>query len=161
MPDRFPPEVAATLTAAGWTDGRQAGAAAAAAVAEVTAQVGRYGARTESFPGAEAVVEEFAGLHVEQDGPGVDLRRRAFTLDPTAVAASAETLADFGRVLGARLFPVGMEGEHESILAVDESGRTFALDDTGEWHLGDSFDAGLTTLITGVAPARVRDDGTW
>lgn len=44
---------------------------------------------------------------------------------------------------------------------MDEHGPVFALDQAGEWFLGDTIDAALTTLLLGRAPARVRDDGTW
>ncbi len=69
---------------------------------------------------------------------------------------AADTLADFGAVLGVRLFPLGTE-RGDSIIAVDERGRIFALDQAGEWFLGLDIDAALTTLLLG----RVRDDGTW
>jgi hypothetical protein len=62
--------------------------------------------------------------------------------------------------LGAPLFPLGTE-RGDSIIAVDEHGRIFALDQAGEWFLGPDIDAALTTLLLGRAPARVRDDGTW
>jgi hypothetical protein len=96
-----------------------------------------------------------------QDGPGRDLRRRPFTLDPSAVGASAETLAGLSRLLGTRLFPIGMEGDHDAILAIDESGRVFAFDHAGTWHLGDTLDAALTTVVTGTQPARIDIDGHW
>ncbi|MEE3919750.1 SUKH-3 domain-containing protein [Micromonospora sp. BRA006-A] len=83
-----------------------------------------------------------------------------FTTNPLRAAHTADSLADFAAVLGARLFPLGSERQ-ESILAVDEHGRIFALDQAGEWFLGADIDAALTTLLLGRAPARVRDDGTW
>ncbi|MEV0157060.1 SUKH-3 domain-containing protein [Micromonospora sp. NPDC050686] len=83
-----------------------------------------------------------------------------FATNPTWAAHTAETLADFGRALGVRLFPVGRE-RHDSILAVDEHGRIFALDQAGEWFVGADVDTALTNLLLGHAPARVRDDGTW
>ncbi|MET8348926.1 SUKH-3 domain-containing protein [Micromonospora sp. NPDC005206] len=83
-----------------------------------------------------------------------------FDIRPHTIAHTADTLADFGAVLGVRLFPIGTE-QQDSILVVDEHGRVFALDQAGEWFLGDTIDAALTTLLLGRAPARVRDDGTW
>ena len=76
-----------------------------------------------------------------QDGPGRDLRRRPFAIDPTQVAATTETLTDLGKRLHTRLFPIGTEGDHESVLALDEVGRVFALDRAGVWYLGDSVPA--------------------
>jgi hypothetical protein len=156
MPDRFPPEVAEVLRAAGWSEGRRTDAEAAMAVDIVREQVGRHGERTEAFDAATAVLNEFGGVYVIQDGPGRDLSRRPFAIDPTDVAATTETLADLGKRLRTRLFPIGMEGDHDSILAVDEAGKVYAIDHTGTWLLGDTIDAALITLVTGTQPARLN-----
>ena len=161
MPEPFPELVADVLREAGWSPGRRADDQAAAAIAVVRGQVGRNGARLEVFDAAVEALTEFCGLLVLQDGPGTDLRRRPFAVDPTDVAASAETLADLGRSLDTRLFPIGLEGDHDSILAIDESGEVFALDHAGVWFLGDSIGAALVTLITGSQPPRLDDNGSW
>ena len=122
---------------------------------------GRNGAQIEVFPAALEVLREFGGIYVMQDGPGRELRRRPFAVDPTQVAATTETLTDLGRLLGTRLFPIGMEGDHDSVLAIDERGRVFALDHAGVWFLGDGVDAALTTLIAGAQPLRLDSRGTW
>ncbi len=93
-------------------------------------------------------------------GPGEQVWISRFDIRPRQVAHTADTLADFAAVIGARLFPIGTENQH-SIIAVDEQGRIFALDQAGEWFLGADIDEALTTLLLGRAPARVRDDGTW
>ncbi len=161
MADRFPAEVARVLTESGWSPGRRTDDQTAGAVRYVCDQVGRDGARTESFDAAFEALTEFGGLFVVQDGPGRDLRLRPFALDPTRVAATTETLADLGRVLGTSLFPLGMEGDHDSVLAIDRSGRVFAIDHTGTWFLGDTIDAALVTLIYGIQPPRLDDRGRW
>jgi len=161
MPERFPTEVADVLRESGWSEGRRTGEQTAAAVRQVCDQIGRHGAKTEAFDAAVEALTEFGGLYVIQDGPGRDLRRRPFALDPTQVAATAETLADLGRLLNTRLFPLGMEGDHDTVLAIDESGRVFALDHAGVWHLGDTIDTALVTLVTGTQPPRVNDHGDW
>ena len=158
---RFPDEVAAVLRDAGWTEGRQVPELAAAAIRTVCAYTAADGTRHTPFPAAERALNEFAGLYVDQDGAGVTLRRCPFALDPVMAVPTAETLAGFARALGASLFPLGVEGVDDAILAIDEQGRVFALDAGGEWHLGDDIDAALTTLITGATPPRVGDDGTW
>lgn len=140
---RFANEVASVLSQAGWAEGRQ---------------VDDFDA---PFDTATAALREFGGLYVLQDGPGTDLRRRPFALDPTQVAATTETLSDLSAILGTRLFPIGMEGDHDAILAIDESGRVFAFDHAGTWHLGDTLDAALTTVVTGTQPARIDIDGHW
>jgi hypothetical protein len=64
-------------------------------------------------------------------------------------------------VIGAALYPLGVEGDHDALLAVDEQGRVFALDHAGEWFLGDTVADALRTLVTGAQPARVHDDGSY
>jgi SUKH-3 immunity protein len=161
MAARIPDEVARVLHDAGWSGQRLTDAQVASAVDFVTGEVGRNGAHIQAFPAATEVVSEYGGLFVVQDGPGRDLRRRPFAIDPTQVAATTETLADLGRLLGKKLFPIGMEGDHESVLAIDETGRVFALDHAGVWYLGDSVAAALTTLVTGTQPPRLDEHGNW
>ena len=65
-------------------------------------------------------------------------------------------------MIGAPLFPLGVEARGDAILALDDRGRVFALDQGGEWFLGEGIDAVPTGLLTGDGPAeRIRDDGTW
>jgi hypothetical protein len=159
--NRFPPEVEVVLRASGWAEGRQVPEASAEAVRLVCAQPGSDGSRHVPFPAAEAALTEFGGIFVRQDEPGASLRRRPFALDPTMAAATAATLADLGRLLGVRLFPLGVEGDGDAVLTIDERGRVFAIDHAGEWFLGPTLEAALTTLIVGTEPPRVCDDGTW
>jgi hypothetical protein len=162
MSEGLPSEVADVLRAAGWSPGRrQTEVQVAAAVKVVEGQVGRNGATIESFPAAIDAVSEFGGIYVVQDGPGRDLRRCPFAVDPASVAATAETLADLGNRLHTRLFPIGMEGHCESVLAIDEAGRVFALDHAGVWYLGGSVAAALATLVTGTEPPRLDENGNW
>ncbi|WP_051569586.1 SUKH-3 domain-containing protein [Cryptosporangium arvum] len=158
---RFTADVEAVLRASGWAEGRQVPESSAEAIRIVCAQPGADGSRHVPFPAAEAALAEFGGIFVRQDEPGVQLRRRPFALDPTMAAATAATLGDLGRLLGVQLFPLGVEGDGDAVLAIDERGRVFAVDHAGEWFLGPSLDAALTTLITGLEPPRVTDDGTW
>jgi hypothetical protein len=132
---------------------------AAAAVRDVTAVAGASHTHV-AFPAAVEAITRFPGLIGARCGPGQQVWISRFDVMPHLVAHNADTLADFAAVLGARLFPLGTENQ-ESIIAVDERGRVFALDQAGEWFLGDDIDAALTTLLLGRAPARVRDDGTW
>jgi hypothetical protein len=158
---RFPTEVDVVLRASGWTEGRQVPEASAEAIRIVCDQPGADGSRHTPFPAAEAALAEFGGVFVFQDEPGSELRRRPFALDPTLAAATAASLADLSRVLGVRLFPLGVEGDGDAVLTIDEQGRVFAFDHAGEWFLGPTLDAALTTLITGASPPRVWDDGSW
>jgi hypothetical protein len=161
MPDRFPEQVATVLTEAGWNPDEHDDDLIDEVIDYVEDHVGRDGATSESFPAAVTALQEFGGLCVIQDGEGLAFRRRPFLIDSTQVAATTETLADFGEVIGTRLFPLGMEGDHDSIIAIAENGHVFALDHAGEWHLGDSMDDAIVTLVTGAAPPRVDSHGSW
>ncbi|MFG1884933.1 SUKH-3 domain-containing protein [Micromonospora sp. NPDC049102] len=158
-PGRFLPEVANALVAAGWRPHIGDQIMAAAGVRDVTAVPGRTH-RHEVFPAAVEALTAFPSLVGARRGPGEQVWISRFDIRPHMIAHTADTLADLGAVLGVRLFPIGTE-QQDSILAVDERGRIFALDQAGDWFLGDTIDAALTTLLLGRAPARVRDDGTW
>ncbi|MEU4569380.1 SUKH-3 domain-containing protein [Micromonospora sp. NPDC023956] len=159
-PYRFAPEVSHALVAAGWGRMDLVAEIVPAAIRE-TLGIGTAAHRHQAFPAAQAALTDFLSLFSKRRGPGEQVWISRFTLSPLLGAHSADTLADFGAVLGMRLFPIGAERPPESILAVDELGRIFALDQAGEWFLGADIDAALTTLLLGRAPARVRDDGTW
>ncbi|MEV4666163.1 SUKH-3 domain-containing protein [Micromonospora echinofusca] len=158
-PGRFPSAVADALMDAGWEDSEFNPALAAGAIRE-TCEITGQRHRHEPFPAAERALTAFPAIVSSRRGPGEQVWISRFTTNPLRSAHSADTLADFAAVLGARLFPVGSE-HGDSIFAVDERGRIFALDQAGEWFLGEDIDAALTTLLLGRAPARVRDDGTW
>ena len=158
-PGRFPPQVADSLVAAGWRPHFGDEVLAEAAVRDVTAVTGKRH-RHAVFPAALRTITAFPALESPCRGPGEQVWISRFDIHPWEMGHTADTLADFAAVLGVRLFPIGTEGG-ESIIAVDEHGRIFALDQAGEWFLGPDIDAALTTLLLGHAPARVRDDGTW
>lgn len=156
QPDRFPLEISHALVAAGWQPGFLDEVFAKGAIEKVVT----VAPDLAPFPAAERALTAFPGLVGGRRGPGNEVWISRFDIRPVSAAHSADTLADFGALLGVRLFPIGSERQ-ESILAVDEHGRIFALDQSGEWFLGADIDAALTTLLLGRAPARIRDDGTW
>ncbi|MFI7075899.1 SUKH-3 domain-containing protein [Micromonospora sp. NPDC049903] len=158
-PGRFPPQVASALVAAGWRPHQGDEAVATATLRDVRAVRGRTHEHP-GFPAAITALAAFANLSSRLRGPGQQVWISPFDLRPRQVAHTADSLADFAAVIGARLFPIGTEEQH-SVLAVDERGRVFALDQAGEWFLGADLDAALVTLLSGHAPARVRDDGSW
>lgn len=158
-PGRFSDEVSHALVEAGWEDSIFNEALAMGAIADTRQVAGRHH-RHEPFLAAEQVLTAFPALLTRRRGPGQQVWISPFTTNPLRAAHTADTLANFGAVLGVRLFPLGSE-RGDSIIAVDEQGRVFALDQAGEWFLGADIDAALTTLLLGRAPARVRDDGTW
>ncbi|MFR9777393.1 SUKH-3 domain-containing protein [Micromonospora sp. MS34] len=158
-PGRFPQPVTDALVLAGWRPHFGDEVLAAASIREVTAVAGSAHSHP-TFPAAVSTLTSFPGLVTGRKGPGQQVWISRFNIRPRQVAHTADTLADFGAVLGVRLFPLGTE-RGDSIIAVDEQGRIFALDQAGEWFLGPDIDAALTTLLLGRAPAHVRNDGTW
>jgi hypothetical protein len=158
-PGRFPRQVADALVLAGWRPHFGDEVLATATIRKVTAVAGRKHSHVV-FPAAASALTAFPGLVTGRKGPGEQVWISRFNIRPRHTAHTADTLADFGDVLGVRLFPLGTE-RGDSVIAVDEQGRIFALDQAGEWFLGPDIDAALTTLLLGRAPARVRDDGTW
>jgi hypothetical protein len=160
QPGRFPDEVAAVLADGGWAPRDTDDVLADAAIERVCAVPGREH-RHVPFPAATRALTDFPGIVCGRRGPGQRHWIRVFEINPLAAAYSADILADIGALLGVRLFPLGSEGNGDTMLAVDQHGRVFALDQAGEWFLGDTVDAALVTLITGGPTARIRDDGTW
>ncbi|WP_433285325.1 SUKH-3 domain-containing protein [Micromonospora sp. CA-244673] len=158
-PGRFPAEVTHALVEAGWRPHFGDEVLAEAAVRDVRAVSGRRHDHAV-FPAVMPTLTAFPGLDSRRRGPGEQVWISRFGIRPRDMAHTADTLADFAMVLGVGLFPLGTE-RGDSIIAVDEHGRIFALDQAGEWFLGPDIDAALTTLLLGRAPARVRDDGTW
>ncbi|AGL21681.1 SUKH-3 domain-containing protein [Actinoplanes sp. N902-109] len=163
QPGRFPDAVAGALADAGW---RPMPRTVAEVLADgmindvVTVPGRRY--RHQMFPAARAAIMDFPGVFCGLRAPGVHRQIRWLNLEPSIAAHTADALGEFGEVIGARLFPLGVEAKGDAIVAIDEHGRIFALDQGGEWYLGQDLDEGLISLLTGEGPAaRVRDDGTW
>ncbi len=161
MTERFPPVVAETLAAAGWSpegydDNR--GREWALRIAAHATPGGRQHVVTAAAIEAYA---EFGGLRVTPQGAGEQIAPSDFHLDPFLVRHSVETLAELAEAIGAPLSPLGEEGGGTGILAVDGPGRVFVLDHTGDWFLGASLDEALTTLVLGRQPRRVDGDGRW
>jgi len=163
QPGRFPDQVAGALADAGWRPLQQTVAEALADgmiddVVNVPGQ--RY--RHRPFPAARAAIRDFPGIFCGLRGPGVHRWVRWLNLEPAAAAHTADVLGEFAEVIGAPLFPIGVEAKGDALVAIDERGRVFALDQGGEWFLGETLDEGLLSLLTGDGPAdRIRDDGTW
>ncbi|MEU4237933.1 SUKH-3 domain-containing protein [Actinoplanes sp. NPDC026619] len=114
----------------------------------------------EAFPAAVDALAQTGSVVIHRRAPGAEQRTRLVYLAPEWAKHSADVLHDFAQVLGARLFPIGSVN-NESILAVDDRGRIFDLDQAGEWFIADTYAEALETLILGKRTHRVHDDGTW
>ncbi|MDY7089091.1 MAG: SUKH-3 domain-containing protein [Actinomycetota bacterium] len=151
---RFPYEVARVLAGGGWI-GPSSGEDAVERAVEAS------GGRLRPFEAARAAIADFPGVRCARRGPGLRRAIRLLRLDPVPGAWSAAALLEFAEVIGVPLFPIGIEGG-DAVVAIDELGRVFVLDQAGEWFVGSTLDEALTGLLTGDGPARrVRDDGSW
>ncbi|MEV0897178.1 SUKH-3 domain-containing protein [Actinoplanes sp. NPDC049802] len=160
QPGRFPPDVAWELAAEGWEFRPQRERRAAAVLRAIEESKGaEYELRR--FPAAEAAFLEFYDVAPNRNCPGVAQRVRWFEIGTGAPRHLADPLHELGQVVGARMFPLGREGFDEAVLAIDEHGRVFSLDQGGEWFLGETVDEAIVALLTGLPAARIRDDGTW
>ncbi|WP_263107985.1 SUKH-3 domain-containing protein [Kitasatospora sp. DSM 101779] len=153
---RFPADVAAALKQAGWHPGRWEIRQAEAWADVLAVHGGPLDTPHAVFPAAVEAWAEFGGLAFDLDGAGRALARTPFLLDPRCGLHQPRTLADLGRALGTRLAPLGEERYGQALLAIDELGRVFSLDHTGEWYLGATVDQALATLVMGLTPERLR-----
>ncbi|GAA2640671.1 SUKH-3 domain-containing protein [Paractinoplanes durhamensis] len=161
-PGRFPAEVAWELADRGWEpESREHRAKIGAlAMAWVLAMPGAE-FELELFPAAEAAITEFYGVIPNRSCPGVATRVRTFDIGLGGFRHLADALYELGILVGARLFPFGIEGHDEAVLAIDERGRVFALDQGGEWFIGETVEQAFTALLMGHPAARLHNDGTW
>ena len=162
MSTRFSPAVEAALDAAGWYPGRRLDEGTLASMRRaVAAYEGPFGGTAAGHPAVDRALAEFGGLVIGTDRPGDELNPRPFAIDPLSAARDMAAIVDAGRILGTGLYPLGVEGLDEAVLAMNHLGQVFAIDPVGEWLLGDSLDAALETLVNGLRPVRVADDGSW
>ena len=156
QPGRFPHEVARVLAGGGWTSANEAiGDIMISRATEVS------GGRLRPFGAARRIAAEFPGVRCGRRGAGLRRAVRLLTIEPALGAYAVTALDELARLTGVPLFPIGIEGG-DAVVAVDELGRVFVLDQAGEWFVGQSIDEALVSLLAGDGPAaRVRDDGTW
>jgi hypothetical protein len=158
FPGRFPDEVARTLAGGGWMD---LGSLDVLGEAAINDAIAASGGRLRPFPAVRRAVADFPGVRCGRRGPGMRRAIRLLTLDPVPGASAVEALDEFAAVLGVPLFPIGIEGG-DAVVAIDERGRVFVLDQAGEWYVGADLDEALVGLLTGDGRCeRVHDDGTW
>ncbi len=112
------------------------------------------------FPAAVEAVVTFGHIDCDRHTPGEAIRVVPFSLWPESAAATADALGDFGRLIGVRLFPLGTD-LFGAVIAIDERGRVFLLDQAGEWFAGQTIQEALTHLVRGAALPRIRTDGAW
>ncbi|MEU4686068.1 SUKH-3 domain-containing protein [Streptomyces xinghaiensis] len=163
--DRFAVAVDAALRKAGWRPGRWDIRQAEMWADGLRAHVSPAGHRHTVFPAAVEAWAEFGGLRIAGAPAGLQVAPTTCLIDPMCGLHLARTLSDLGRALGTEICPLGEEapgaepGSGRAVLAVDSEGRVYSLDHAGDWFLGHSVDAALTTLVTGGRPERLTVDG--
>lgn len=152
---RFPAPVDSALRDAGWQPGRWDIRQAEYWADTLRSHTSPAGHRHCVFPAAVEAWAEFGSLHVTPKGPGRQIAPAPLRLDPLAGLHMARTLQDLGRAIGSEVCPFGEETDSRALLAIDSTGRVYALDHTGDWYLGPDVDHALATLLTGTAPTRL------
>jgi SUKH-3 immunity protein len=130
------------LRDAGWTPGRHV------PTDDWEAALREHGG-FETHPAARKFLAEFGGLAVNVSGPGQNMARQPFRLDPTAAEHEDEMFTDYGEEIGKSLYPVGQLGDGGAYLAIDENGAVYwFMDNIGK--LGDTAREALDALVRGV-----------
>lgn len=152
---RFSVAVDAALREAGWQPGRWNMRRAEVWADALRAHTSPAGHRHSVFPAAVEAWAEFGGLHIQPPGTGREIAPTPFRIDPLHGLHLARTLGDLGRALETEVSPLGEEADGQALLTIDAEGRIYSLDHTGDWYLGPTLDAALSTLVTGALPARL------
>ena len=154
MPDVSAHPVTAALRAAGWREGRDC----VASLLEWKSSLAAEG--FEMFPAAEAVLREFGGLKVVNRGPGEELARSSFEVDPSLASGERDRFAAFEAPLGKRLFPLGEVDEGHAFLACADDGKIYMLGDR-LWFLGADVREAFGKLIIGLKAEPVAIASSW
>ncbi len=152
---RFSVAVDAALRDAGWQPGRWDMHRAEVWADTLRAHTSPAGHRHAVFPAAVEAWAEFGGLHIQPPGAGREIAPTPFRIDPLHGLHLARTLGDLGHALETEICPLGEESDGQALLTIDAEGRVYSLDHTGDWYLGPTLDAALSTLVTGALPARL------
>jgi hypothetical protein len=153
---RFTAGVDAALRSCGWQPGRWDIRQAEVWADTLRAHTSPGGHEHAVFPAAVEAWAEFGGLTVPPAaGPGRHVAPTAVRIDPLAGLHLARTLGDLGRALDTEVCPLGEETSGQAQLAIDATGRVYALDHTGDWYLGLTIDSALSALALGLRPRRL------
>ncbi|MFX4294470.1 SUKH-3 domain-containing protein [Streptomyces bohaiensis] len=150
------------LVDAGWEPGRCAEESVLWA-AELRNHLSSLGHPHVVVPAAEQLWEEFGSLTVVPRAGGREHVPCQVTVAPLRGLHAARTLRDLGQALGTELTPLGEAGHlgpegpgvGAGLLAVDEQGRVYCVDHTGDWFAGEDLRSALGALLTGTPLIRL------
>jgi hypothetical protein len=153
---RFPDQVDQVLTGAGWFPGRDVSTRYARWIAETDDALRAMAGERSVFPALRAALAEFGDLTVEQDAPGISLRRFDFSIGDIEAGANPRALAERAEIFGRFALPFGWTADMHSVLYMGEDGSVFEEHPAGGFfHLGDTLDEALTKLVLGIKAEEV------
>lgn len=103
---------------------------------------------------AEAALEEFGGLHVDCQGPGIECARGGFDLDPELASGEEDRFDRFRQQVGSDMFPLGEAFDGQAFLAIDGEGRVYLLGDR-ICLLGNNIRVALDAVLMGRLPMEI------
>lgn len=139
-------ETESRLIAAGWMPGRRE-----------TQRVAEWRRMLEKPTGfrlsiaAEKALEEFGGLRVDCQGPGLECARGGFDLNPELASGEEDRFAELEEHAGGSLFPLGEAFDGQAFLAMDSIGRVYLVGDTIQLMGADMREA-LDSILVGRLP---------
>jgi hypothetical protein len=141
--ETFTRETRLLLERAGWFRGRDVSATVAEWERAMAAQF-------KIFAAARDALNEFGGIVVEVQGPGIDFARTSFHLDPTLAQGESARFSWCEESVRTRLYPLGEVMGGHGFLGIGEDGRVFALHDDVCSEIGPSIHHALDSLVRGV-----------
>lgn len=104
----------------------------------------------EMHDAARAFLAEFGGLDVRQQGPGTNMARMPFRLDPTAATHDGEFFELFSELVGEPVYPIGECDNRNFYLGITPGGSVY-LGMEQLQLLADDAHTALNNLVEGVA----------
>jgi hypothetical protein len=102
---------------------------------------------------AASALEEFGGLRVDVDGPGVECARGGFNLDPTLALGEEVRFSGRGDRDSPSLFPLGEAHDGHAFLGIDANGWVYVVGDQIAL-LRKGVRSALDALLQGRLPAQ-------
>jgi hypothetical protein len=104
---------------------------------------------------AERIVQEFGGLRVDPEGPGIECARTSFEIDPSLALGEEDRFRGYEERFGIQLIPIGEAGDGEAFLAADDAGRTYLALDAFVALVGHNIYEAIEALVVGRRPKEV------